>query len=57
MARLGEQAIKCNVNSCRFNNKARACTLSDIIVGQEPQTINARQKTDTVCGSFEADGI
>ena len=55
MARLGEQAIKCNVNSCKFNNKSRCCTLSDIIVGQEPPTTNAKYKADTICGSFEAE--
>ena len=54
MARIGEQEIKCNVRSCRFNNHARNCTLSDIIVGCDSSGGTAHAKCETECASFEA---
>ena len=57
MARQGEQSIKCSVCSCKFNNKSRACTLSDVTVVQEPPSTDAKCKKDTECGSFEAELI
>ena len=55
MANFGSQAINCGVHSCRFNDKSTACTLSDIVVGQEQSAAEAMSKHDTVCGSFEAE--
>ena len=55
MAHLGEQSIKCSVKSCKHNNKSNACVLSGITVNQEPPVTDAKNKMDTVCGSFEAD--
>ena len=55
MANLGEQEIKCSVQSCKYNSKQRACTLHDITVAQEPASVEAKSKKDTVCGSFEAE--
>ena len=57
MARLGEQAIKCSVQSCKFNSKTSACTLADINIVQEPPSTEAKHKTDTICGSFVAESM
>ena len=54
MANLGEQSIKCSVQSCKHNNGQHVCGLADITVGQEPAAVNARSKKDTLCSSFEA---
>jgi|GEM_PF-209777 len=55
MASMGQQAIKCSVQSCKFNNRTNACTLSDISVAQEPPANEAKHKSDTICGSFEVE--
>lgn len=53
MAQAGSQEIKCSVQTCRYNDKSRFCTLSDIVVGSE--TGDAKSKLETECKSFEAD--
>lgn len=49
----GNQQIKCNVQSCRFNDKVNYCTLADIEVGSS--TFDAQHKNDTECTSFEVE--
>ncbi|MDR0958493.1 MAG: DUF1540 domain-containing protein [Clostridiales bacterium] len=50
---MGSQTIKCNVASCKYNDNSHACSLSDINVGHEPPSNEAKRKTDTLCSSFE----
>jgi hypothetical protein len=49
---MGCQTIKCNVNSCKYNDKALYCTLNDIVVGNTNAV--AHNKAETECVSFEA---
>ncbi|MBM7686615.1 DUF1540 domain-containing protein [Defluviitalea raffinosedens] len=51
MARPNSQVIKCNVKSCKFNDKVRYCTLEDILVGEHVS--DAKSKHETDCMSFE----
>ena len=53
MGRIGEQEIKCNVRSCKFNNHARHCTLSDVVIGNDTPSGEAHTKCETECASFE----
>jgi len=51
---MPNQQIKCNVNSCKFNDHSHKCGLSDITVGNcEPQDAHFRDETE--CDSFEAE--
>ncbi|MDR1531189.1 MAG: DUF1540 domain-containing protein [Clostridiales bacterium] len=49
---MSGQSINCNVNSCKYNDKATHCALSDIMVGST--NMSARTCADTECASFEA---
>lgn len=51
---MGSQVIKCNVHSCKFNDKSRYCTLNDIVVGSTTG-VAAHNKAETECVSFEAE--
>lgn len=53
MSRPSEQEIKCNVKNCKYNDKVKYCTLSDITIGQ--QCSCATDKCQTDCLSFEAE--
>ena len=47
------KSIKCEVESCKFNNKADSyCTLNEIKVSSTCDNCNARKK-ETICDSFE----
>lgn len=47
------KSIKCEVESCKYNNKANNyCTLSEIKVSSTCDNCNARKK-ETICDSFE----
>jgi len=46
------QKIKCNVDTCKFNNyDEKLCSLSEIKVGCDCDKAN--NKCDTICSSFE----
>ncbi len=47
----GHQEIKCDVKTCKFNDKAKFCTLGDITVGNDGMN-EAKSKKDTICASF-----
>ena len=51
----GHQEIKCSVKSCRYNDKTRYCTLTDITVGNDGMMGEAKSKRDTICASFTPD--
>ncbi len=51
MSQAGNQEIKCSVQTCRYNDKSRFCTLEDITVGSEPA--EAKSKQETICKSFD----
>ena len=47
------KSIKCEVESCKYNNKADSyCTLNEIKVSSTWDNCNARKK-ETICDSFE----
>ena len=47
------KSIKCEVESCKYNNKANSyCTLNEIKVSSTCDNCNARKK-ETICDSFE----
>ena len=47
------KSIKCEVESCKYNNKADSyCTLNEIKVSSTCDNCNARKK-ETICDSFE----
>ncbi len=48
---MANQEIKCNVHSCKYNDKSRYCSLSDIVVGTTNSDVH--EKCDTECVSFE----
>ena len=49
----GYESIKCEVESCKYNNKANSyCTLNEIKVSSTCDNCNARKK-ETICDSFE----
>ncbi len=50
---MPDQVIKCNVHSCKYNDKSRMCTLHDIVVG--PASSSARSAKDTECDSFQCE--
>lgn len=47
-----QNSISCSVDSCKYNESSKNCTLNDVSVGattfSEPEA-----KKDTQCGSFE----
>ncbi len=47
---MSNQEIRCNVHSCKYNDKTHYCTLDSIVVGSE--TSDARNKSETECVSF-----
>ena len=51
MTKPKNQEIKCTVTSCRYNDKVKYCTLSDIVVGKQCDC--ATDKCQTDCMSFE----
>ncbi len=51
LARPNSQVIKCNVKSCKYNDKVKYCTLEDILVGEHVS--DAKSKHETDCMSFE----
>ncbi len=53
MANVGSQEIKCSVQSCKYNDKTRYCTLNDIVVGSSTTEASSKQHTD--CMSFECE--
>lgn len=53
MAKPSDQIIKCGVKSCKFNDKTKYCTLSDITVGQTCYC--ATEKAQTDCMNFQID--
>lgn len=54
MINAGRQEIKCNVQSCKYNDKVRYCTLNDITVGNTNMDL-ANNKDETECVSFTAE--
>lgn len=46
-----DQEIKCTVKSCKYNDKVKYCTLSEISVGES--CCSAKTKAQTDCMSFE----
>jgi hypothetical protein len=47
------KSIKCEVESCKYNNKADSyCTLNEIKVSSTCDNCNARKK-ETICDSFK----
>jgi len=52
MSNTGNQEIKCNVSTCKHNEKSHYCTLHDITVAHEG-TQDAHSCHDTICDSFQ----
>lgn len=52
---MNNQSIKCNVESCKYNEGACACTLPSIDVGNDFTSSlgEAQSKEETECNSFE----
>jgi hypothetical protein len=48
---MANQEIKCNVHSCRHNDKMMYCSLHDITVGNSVST-EAHRAEETECASF-----
>jgi len=44
------QEIKCHVQTCKYNDSNKVCTLHDIVVGSS--TGQAHDKQSTQCDSF-----
>ncbi|MCL2463159.1 MAG: DUF1540 domain-containing protein [Defluviitaleaceae bacterium] len=49
---MPSQEIRCNVEGCRYNEKAHTCGLGQITVGEQGQ--HAHEKAETECDSFQA---
>lgn len=48
------QKIKCNVDSCEFNDcKCSECTLKEIKVSSDCGNSEVKQKSETICQSFK----
>lgn len=45
------QSIKCRVDSCKYHDKSKYCTLSDIVIGKDCEC--AKDNRETECLSFE----
>jgi len=48
---MANQEIKCNVHSCRHNDKMMFCSLHDITVGNSVSA-EAHSQAETECVSF-----
>ncbi|WP_242860850.1 DUF1540 domain-containing protein [Defluviitalea phaphyphila] len=51
MERPNSQIIKCNVKTCKHNDKVKYCTLNNILIGEHVS--NAKSTHETDCMSFE----
>ncbi len=52
----GHQAIKCKVESCKYQNcDNKCCTLGEIEVDCTCNQNDATDKKETICKSFECD--
>jgi hypothetical protein len=47
---MASKEIKCHVETCKYNDSNRTCTLDDIVVGNSEGM--AHVKKDTECDSF-----
>ena len=47
---MPDQEIKCHVQTCKYNDSAKTCTLHDIMVGTSGG--QAHDKKGTQCDSF-----
>jgi len=48
------QTIKCDVNSCKFNDKKnKLCSLDKISISCTCDNDNCHRWEETICGSFE----
>ena len=47
---MSNQEIKCHVQTCKYNDNAKTCTLHDIVVGNT--TGQPHEKRETQCDSF-----
>ena len=47
---MSNQEIKCHVQTCKYNDSSRTCTLHDIVVGNSGG--QAHDKQGTQCDSF-----
>lgn len=51
---MKNQKIKCNVNSCYFNDvSCEECTLKQIKVSCNCNNHNVHEKSETICSSFK----
>jgi hypothetical protein len=46
------QEIKCNVECCKYNDKAKHCNLANVVVGSDTPK-SAHSKSETECVSFD----
>ena len=51
MSNVGNQAIKCSVETCKFHDTSDYCKLTDVVIGSEKQ--DAKSVCETECKSFE----
>lgn len=51
MSVVGNQAIKCRVETCKYHESSDYCNLKDIVIGAEKT--DATENCDTECKSFE----
>lgn len=48
------QKIKCNVNSCMYNNEtSQMCELEEILVSYCPGCGNGKAKDESMCDSYQ----
>ncbi len=53
MKTKANQKIKCDVESCKFNNcDCQECTLKEIKVSCDCANDEVSSKSETICGSF-----
>ncbi|MEN6348544.1 MAG: DUF1540 domain-containing protein [Syntrophomonas sp.] len=50
----GQQTIKCNVSSCRFNESRTSCNLSSIQVAPCSHVSSGDAKDESMCASYES---
>ncbi|MDR0999757.1 MAG: DUF1540 domain-containing protein [Clostridiales bacterium] len=48
---MSNQDVKCHVQTCKYNDNNRTCTLHDIVVGSSGA--QAHDKASTQCDSFQ----
>jgi hypothetical protein len=48
---MPNQDIKCHVQTCKYNDNSRTCTLHDIVVGAAGTQVH--DKSSTQCDSFQ----